>query len=425
MSTSTTPAADTQLYLGLDFGTSGARASLIDDAGKEVFQHGVAYTDNTWQEWQSALQQLLGALPVDLRPNIRAIALCGTSGTSLLCDHNGAPLLPAILYHDQRARAEAATLPPHSVAASASSSLAKLLWLRQQPQAADAQYFMHQADWLAFLLHGQPGISDYHNSLKLGYDIAALEYPDWMRNADYVQLLPVVLEPGSVIGTITAEIAQTYHLPADCVVRASTTDSIAAFFASGADRAGQAVTSLGSTLVLKLLSTTRVESPEHGIYSHRCGTLWLAGGASNCGGQVLQQIFGRERLQQLSTQLHPDQPTGLDYYPLPAPGERFPHNDPALAPRLEPRPADDAVYLQGLLESLARIEARGYRLLAELGATPLQQVYSAGGGAGNAAWSAIRARELGVPPAIAAYAEAAYGAARLARGGEKLLYSAP
>ena len=71
-------------------------------------------------------------------------------------------------------------------------------------------------------------------------------------------------------------------------------------------------------------------------------------------------------------------PTGLDYYPLTAPGERFPVNDPSLQPRLEPRPADDAVFLQGILESISRIEAQAYRLLAEQGATPVSKVYTAG-----------------------------------------------
>jgi sugar (pentulose or hexulose) kinase len=113
----------------------------------------------------------------------------------------------------------------------------------------------------------------------------------------------------------------------------------------------------------------------------------------------------------------------LNYYPLPAPGERFPVNDPAMVPRLTPRPDDDVLYLQGLLESLARIEAQGYRLLEQLGASALREVFTAGGGAGNTAWTTIRAHQLGVPVCVATHTEAAYGAARLAKSGEKLLYS--
>ncbi|MEM8761995.1 MAG: FGGY-family carbohydrate kinase, partial [Pseudomonadota bacterium] len=106
--------------------------------------------------------------------------------------------------------------------------------------------------------------------------------------------------------------------------------------------------------------------------------------------------------------------SGLDYYPLPKPGERFPVSDPDLAPRLEPRPADDAAFLHGLLEGVARIEAQGYRRLAELGAPALSSIRTVGGGAGNAVWQAMRHRILGVPGADVASDAAAAGVARLA-----------
>jgi sugar (pentulose or hexulose) kinase len=183
------------------------------------------------------------------------------------------------------------------------------------------------------------------------------------------------------------------------------------------NRSGEAVTSLGSTLVLKLLSDTRVESSEHGVYSHWFGSRWLAGGASNAGCAVLRQFFDDRTLAALSAKIDPTVASPLDYVPLPRAGERFPVNDPALAPRLTPRPQDDAEFLHGLLESLARIEARGYALLAELGASPLRRVETAGGGAKNQVWATIRQRLLGVPVARAAHTEAAYGSALLARDG--------
>lgn len=68
-----------------------------------------------------------------------------------------------------------------------------------------------------------------------------------------------------------------------------------------------------------------------------------------------------------------------------------------MPPRLEPRPTDPVLYLQGLPESLPHIEAQGYRMLIELGATPVHEVFSAGGGAVNTAWTCIRQRALGVP----------------------------
>ena len=106
----------------------------------------------------------------------------------------------------------------------------------------------------------------------------------------------------------------------------------------------------------------------------------------------------------------------MDYYPLPAPGERFPINDAALQPRLEPRPSSEARFFQGILEGLTRIEQRGYRLLSELGAPYPVRVVTVGGGATNLSWMKIREDMLGVPVVKAAQQEAAYGAALLARG---------
>jgi sugar (pentulose or hexulose) kinase len=75
------------------------------------------------------------------------------------------------------------------------------------------------------------------------------------------------------------------------------------------------------------------------------------------------------------------------------------------------------VFFQGMLEGMAAIERRGYRLLEELGAPYPLRVHSVGGGAANAAWRAIREALLGIPVDVAEHQDAAYGAALLARRG--------
>jgi D-ribulokinase len=174
------------------------------------------------------------------------------------------------------------------------------------------------------------------------------------------------------------------------------------------------VTALGSTLVVKLLCDHPIFAPEFGIYSHRIGSNWLAGGASNTGGKVIEQFFPRERLAELSAGLKPERPTGLNYYPLPRPGERFPINDPKFSPRLEPRPKDDTTFLQAILEGVAEVERLAYYKLAELGAPPLRSVRTVGGGAANSAWTKIRERNLAAPFKHAESQDACAGVARLA-----------
>ena len=159
-----------------------------------------------------------------------------------------------------------------------------------------------------------------------------------------------------------------------------TTDSIAAFLASGANTPGQAVTSLGSTLVIKLLSDKPVEDSSRGIYSHRLGDRWLVGGASNAGCSVLRQEgFSNIELKELSDKIDPTIDSPLNYYPLTKKGERFPKNDPEKVSILDPKPKINnetcrRQYLHGILQGISMIEKEGYLALQELGATPVTEV---------------------------------------------------
>ncbi|MHB1676731.1 MAG: FGGY-family carbohydrate kinase [Sulfuriferula sp.] len=389
-------------YLGLDFGTSGARGAIIDTDKIEVWSASISYPEpqqQTPHDWDTALLELLGQIPPRLRTGLRAIAIDGTSGTVLLADAAGRALTPALLYSHPLANDPAG----------------KLKWLKQNPVSSQPCHLMHQVDYLNVKLGGRIGISDYHNALKSGLNVLDLTWRNGIYNTDDLQLLPRIVKPGTVLGNLHRRMARHFNLNPHCVVRAGTTDSIAAFIAAGVSTPGYAVTSLGTTLVLKLLSTRYVEAPEYGVYSHKFGDLWLVGGASNSGGAVLRQFFSDEELVSYSLQIQPEIASELDYYPLPRSGERFPINDPQFAPRLAPRPDNKVTWLHGLLEGIAKIEHRGYVKLAELGATPLQQVFTAGGGSKNQAWQAIRQRQLGVPVTVASHIGAAYGSALIAQ----------
>ena len=416
---------------GLDFGTSGARLAVIDQAHQLITAAQVDYgsANQPWDEiWLAALGNLLGQIEPGLRSQLSAISINGTSATVLLCDAEGKSITPPLLYSDDRGQTccaqVAAIAPLGNPARSATSSLVKLLWWQAHlsPQVrAQAQYFLHQADWLAAQLHGNFGRSDYHNALKLGYDVGALAYSPWLLSllapAGEQHWLPQVQAPGTPMGLVSAAASDLYGLSRDCVVVAGTTDSIAAFLASEAEAVGDAVTSLGSTLVIKLLSLTRIEDSRYGIYSHRFGDLWLVGGASNTGGAVLRQYFSDAELQHLSERINGALPSPLDYYPLPRPGERFPINDPQMLPRITPQPTNAADFLHGLLEGMARIEAQGYERLIKLGATPPTRILTAGGGARNVTWTKIRQRWLPASVTLAKSTEAAFGTAKLALQG--------
>jgi len=354
---------------------------------------------------------------------------------------------------------------------------------------------LHQADWLASLLHGRTDTTDWNNALKVGFDPGeavlpttgndgvgdddpsaagsggragggragdaagpspASPYPRWLAaHPGAAHLLPPrVVPPGAPVGRVTAAAARRSGLPEGAVVCAGTTDSIAAFIAATAGPAGSggggnggggggggggcgggnsssaglAVTSLGSTIAVKLLSPRRVDDAASGVYSHRLASgAWLVGGASNAGGAALRAFFPDDaEIAALEPSLPADPrappPRGTeDWYPLLKKGERFPVYDPGLEPRLPPPFPEGgrAALLHGLLAALTRVEGAAYRRLGELGAAPPREVRTAGGGARNARWLAMRRAALGVPVVAADEAEASYGAALLARDGSR------
>ena len=418
--------------MGIDIGTSGCRAIAIDRHGAPAgaaraplpapVREGPASHQDPDLWWKGVLDAL-GALLAELPPGrIRAIAVDGTSGTLLLAAPDGTPLTTGRMYDDAAAVEQAGLIagcaPPSSPVNTATSSLAKLLLMKPGIQNRQRILALHQADWVAGKLSGRFGISDINNALKLGYDAVTERWPDWLEQLPLDRSwLPTVRPVGSVIGPVLTELATRFGLDADTLVVTGTTDSTASVMATGARRPGDAVTVLGSTMVFKVVTTRPVSDGASGVYSHRYGDSWLAGGASNSGGAVLADFFSPDQLRRLEAEVEPDKPTGLDYYPLLRPGERFPFNDPSMPPRLEPRPASDAKFLQGMLEGMAAIEAAAYRRLSELGCPRPLRILTVGGGSGNVAWQRIRERTLGIPVFPARHQEAAYGTALVARRG--------
>ena len=353
------------LVLGIDLGTSGVRIAVLGMDG--VLHHTQAsnyhgsFCDP--ESWREACRELLQAIPNRLQSRLRALAVDGTSGTLLACDSHGLPLGEALPY--SLACPEVAPLLQELVgtgnlAQSSSSSLARALRL----------------------------LARYGNEIQ----------PDIRRS-------------GSILGTIAPNQAKALGLADDLIIVAGTTDSNAAVLAAH-PQPGDGVTVLGTTLVMKCFTETPLAAP--GVTSHRVGERWLCGGASNAGAGVLRRFYSDDQLAELSRQIDPDTNSGLSLRPLPGPGERFPVDDPELLPVLEPRPVSDALYLHGLLEGLAEIEAQGWQRLQVLGAAAPQRIISIGGGARNPQWRRLRERRLGCPVTSCQTPPAA-GVARLAQ----------
>ncbi|MCT0205679.1 sugar kinase [Synechococcus sp. CS-602] len=412
------PAAPSDaLALGVDFGSSGLRLALVDGEGlaiggdERALAYARPFTDP--EGWRLGLVALVGSLPRELRCRVGAISLDGTSGTLLLCRPDGSALAEALPYDkacpEQAGRLQA-LVPEGTSAASASSSLARALRLINQHQGGPF-LLRHQADWLMGWLLGHWRWGEEGNNLRLGWDLAGGRWLGTLLDQPWSAALPEVVPSGSRLGSLNPLAATALGLPPSCQVVAGTTDANAAVLAAGL-ASGDGLTVLGTTLVLKQFVDRPIQAP--GVSAHRLDQRWLVGGASNSGGGVLRQFFSDQQLAELSRQIDPSRPSGLQLQPLPGRGERFPVDDPDRQPVLGPRPVSDALFLQGLLEGMAQIEAEGWQRLQALGAPAIGRVITLGGGARNPQWRRLRQQALGVPVINRPGLSSALGSARLA-----------
>ncbi len=450
--------------LGIDIGTSGVRAVIMDNKqciiaqanqslppsqpfyspaeaneSNEKEQPKIIGYSQTPLDWWTTLESVLFHLSERLKEKnnlsfdiITHLAIDGTSGTVLLCDANGKPLTEALMYNDQRAVHEAVQIQRHAAentaAIGATSGLAKVLWLykHNNEMLPQVHYALNQSDWLSGMFMGQFGLSDHNNALKMGYDAQTHCWPEWLvsflqKSKFPISLLPEVLVPGQVMAKVSVSIAQHFGFNQQLNICAGTTDSTAAVIAAGAEKAGDAITSLGSTLVMKVVTEEAIYDNKTGVYSQPFGDLWLVGGGSNSGGEIFKKYFSQQKLNQL-TELLDNKVNNktltmlnLNYYPLSVPGERFPIQNPYLEPKMLPRPESDSDFFQALLEGMADIETMAYKKLVELGAPYPKLVKSIGGGAFNQSWSYIREQKLGIPVKKAELEQAACGTAKLAQ----------
>ena len=299
---------------------------------------------------------------------------------------------------------------------SPNNALARSLFLLNDNKLNSNIKILHQADWIIGKLLGEYEYSDNNNSLKLGYDSENNKWYDWIDKLPYnKKIFPEIKNPGNELGNLSQTLVDDFGFNKQCIVSAGTTDGIASFLSTGASKIGQSVTAIGTTMVIKSITKKPLFNSEFGIYSHKIGNLWLAGGASNVGGQILIHYFKNE-IEILSKKINTEKLTGYKYYPLLKPGERFPINDVNFKPILTPKPNDKNIFFQAILEGITFVEKSCYEKLADLGGCYPNLIYSVGGGAINKKWNIIRNKILNTNIINPKNNEAAYGTALLAKG---------
>ena len=385
------------LVLGIDLGTTGLRIAVINTKKEILYTSASSYSTGleVWEDWISCFKKLIKEVPKDLKEKLVSCAVAGTSGTLLACKDNGEPLGKALPYF--------LTCPEYSAeinnlfskecaGSSISGSVGRALRLINEH--GNEIILRHQADWISGWLLNNWEYGEEGNNIRMGWEISKNSWPERFKNLRWFKCLPKIISSGQIMGNICNKKANELNLPRSLKVISGTTDSNAGVLATfpGKD---DGITILGSTIVIKKFVDKPISGK--GISNHKILGNWLCGGASNAGGSVLLDFFNMEYIKELSHQINPYKSTGIDLLPLSKKGERFPIDDPDLLPKLEPRPVSDSLYLQALLEGLAKIEARGWQKLHELGVDLPRQIITIGGGAKNTTWKKIREKEIGIP----------------------------
>ena len=232
--------------VGFDLGTSGARVSIIEPSSSSSIKYEEIYSKAiTWKDcgsyddptsWTSAIETLLKDASKSLEGGLQTIAsICvsGTSASCLIVDRNTREVTrsPRMYNYDIVANAQPGTekfaeqalecinkhVPPKHTARASTGSLAKLLaWCYESP-LTDSEVLCHQSDYVSMILmeDSNPVKSDWHNCLKLGYDVRNKCWPDWMEKClqdagipnpldNEKGAIPIqVVSPGMPLGTIS------------------------------------------------------------------------------------------------------------------------------------------------------------------------------------------------------------------------------
>lgn len=397
------------LVAGIDMATAEVRVTICDAEGR-VFGTGASplpkpdhpRPDRSEQDagaWWPTVARTLRQATAGLTAPVVAVSVAATSGTVVLADGNGEPIGPAILYNDGRVAA------PERWAC-----------LRDRPGARDvAVHAWHASDLVVFRLTGEPPPTDWAHALKTGFDPVS---GGWTSEEPEPARRPAVLAPTSPAGTVAGLSAAETGLSPGCQVRLGMTDGCSAQLAAGADRPGRFLSVLGTTLVIKGATWTRIDDATSGVYSHlHPDGWWLPGGASNTGGGSLSSRFDPPRLAQLDRQAAERGPATVAVYPAGGQGERFPFMSAAARELWTGNPVDEVDAYRAVLEGVAFVERLGYERLRDLGAAVDVPIRSAGGGSRSGVWSAIRATVLGAPILHPPAASTAFGACVLAAVG--------
>jgi xylulokinase len=432
------------MYLGLDLGTSGVKALLIDSEQKLVGSaHGeldVSRPHPGWSEqapaqWIKACETAIDGLRAAHPKEFAAVAGIGLSGQmhgATLLDETDQVLRPCILWNDTRSYKEAAELDADPAFRAITGNIVfpgftapKLVWVaRNEPDIfARTRKVLLPKDYLRLWLTGDY-VSDMSDSAGTSWlDTGARRWSSELLSKTGLteSHMPKLAEGSDVTGTLRAELTARWGLTTAPVVAGGAGDNAASACGMGTVQPGHAFVSLGTSGVLFAANGAYQPKPESAVHAfchalpgtwHQMGVILSAASALDWFSRIVGATPHALDSELGDTLKSPGSVTFLPYLS----GERTPYNDAKIRgvfSGLE-HETDRKAMTQAVLEGVA-FAIRDNLVALQSAGTEIKSLIAVGGGSRSAYWLKSIATALNVPISLPEEGDfgAAFGAARL------------
>ncbi len=432
------------MYLGLDLGTSGVKALLIDgdqriigsaNGGLDVSRPHAGWSEQNPDDWiracEDAIAGLKAAHPAELAA-VKGIGLSGQMHGATLVDAANKVLRPCILWNDTRSFAEAAALDADPRFRAITGNIVfpgftapKLVWVaKNEPEIfAKVAKVLLPKDYLRLWLTGEH-ISEMSDSAGTSWlDTGKRAWSTALLDATGMrgEQMPSLVEGTEPGGELRRELAAAWGISAAVTVAGGAGDNAASACGMGTVSAGAAFVSLGTSGVLFAANAAYLPKPESAVHAfchalpdtwHQMGVILSATDALNWHSHVTGRSAA-ELTAELGETLKA--PSGVTFLPYLS-GERTPHNDAAIRGAFTglAHNSDRPALTQAVLEGVSFAIRDSLEALRSAGTT-IERVTAIGGGSRSRYWLASIATALGIPVDIPADGDfgAAFCAARL------------
>ncbi len=417
-------------FLGMDIGTGGTRAVLVDEQGTIVSsaaeEHAPFRTPHPgWAEqdpedwFRAAVTAIRAAIATATEPRqpIAAVGLTGQMHGAVLLDKDGAVLRPSLIWCDTRTQPQCDWL--HETIgydrlieltcnpALPNFTLTKLLWVKEhEPEIfARTAHILCPKDYVRFRLTGAYAIDVQEASGTLLLDVTNRRWSSEVAAASGIPLswLPEVFESPEVCANISAEAATLTGLPAGAPVVAGAGDQGAGAVGMGILQPGSVSATIGTSGVVFAATASPIKDP-HGrlhTFCHAVPGRWHVMGVTQSAGlsfRWLKETFfagaDYDALTLAAASVPPGS-DGLEWAPYLL-GERTPHLDPAVRAAFARISSihTGPHFVRAVLEGVAYSLQDTFTLFAELG-IPVSGIRLGGGGARGPLWREIQAAVYG------------------------------